>query len=230
MTQRLPRLSLEHKTVGEVALAAEMVPAFRAPHGTAARPAVCLRVSDTGPGIRPQDMATLFQPFRQIDSGLARQHEGTGLGLAISRRLADLLGGEISATSGTMKARILLIEDNDQNRYLATFLLERRGHEVVSAETGPAGLDLAHRLRPDLILLDIQLPGMDGHAVARSLKSDSQLKVIPVVAVTSCAMAGDREKILACGAEGYIEKPIDPRAFVATVESSLRPPEREPAP
>lgn len=117
-----------------------------------------------------------------------------------------------------MKAKILLIEDNAENRYLVTFLLQQRGHEIIPAESGPLGLKLAAEIQPDLILLDIQLPGMDGHAVARTLKSDPQLKHIPVVAVTSYAMVGDREKCLAAGAEGYIEKPINPESFVAEVE------------
>lgn len=129
-----------------------------------------------------------------------------------------------------MKARILLIEDNAQNRYLTTFLLERRGHEVIVAETGPKGLALGHTCCPDLILLDIQLPGMDGHAVARALKSDQQLRGIPVIAVTSHAMVGDREKCLEAGAEGYIEKPIDPDTFVEEIERYLVPPSQtEPA-
>lgn len=129
-----------------------------------------------------------------------------------------------------MKARILIIEDNEQNRYLLTFLLEQRGHEVVSAVSGSLGLKLAAAVSPDLILLDIQLPGMDGYAVARALKSDPRLKSIPIVAVTSYAMVGDREKVLAAGAEGYIEKPIDPEAFVPEVERFLRPLGKEAAP
>lgn len=120
-------------------------------------------------------------------------------------------------------ATLLLIEDNVQNRYLARFLLEQRGHQVIQAENGLVGLDLAARLRPDLILLDIQLAGMDGHAVARALKSHATLRNIPIVVVTSYAMAGDREKCLAAGAEGYIEKPIDPDSFVAEVECFLPP-------
>ncbi len=124
-----------------------------------------------------------------------------------------------------MKARILLIEDNPQNRYLTRYLLERRGHEVFHAETGVEGLEAAARLRPDLILLDIQLPGMDGHAVASALKSDAQLRCIPVVAVTSYAMFGDREKCLAAGAEGYIEKPINPESFGVEIEQFLRAPQ-----
>lgn len=123
-----------------------------------------------------------------------------------------------------MKAKILLIEDNVQNRYLATFLLEQRGHEILQAETGPEGMDMAARLRPNLILLDIQLPGMDGHEVARVLKADPVLRAIPIVAVTSYAMVGDREKCLDAGAEGYIEKPINPDTFVSEVERFLTPP------
>jgi CheY-like chemotaxis protein len=129
-----------------------------------------------------------------------------------------------------MNAKVLLIEDNAENRYLVTFLLKQRGHEVIPAESGPLGLDLAKKLRPDLILLDIQLPGMDGHAVARALKSDLQLRHIPVIAVTSYAMVGDREKCLAAGAEGYIEKPINPESFVAEIERFLLPSGKDPMP
>ncbi|MBF0508858.1 MAG: response regulator [Deltaproteobacteria bacterium] len=129
-----------------------------------------------------------------------------------------------------MKARILLIEDNEQNRYLLTFLLEQRGHKVVSAVSGSLGLELAAKVSPDLILLDIQLPGMDGYAVARALKSDPRFKSTPIVAVTSYAMVGDKEKVLAAGAEGYIEKPINPETFVAEVERFLGSPGEEATP
>ncbi len=129
-----------------------------------------------------------------------------------------------------MKAKILLIEDNEQNRYLLTFLLEQRGHEVVPAVTGSVGLELAAKIRPDLILLDIQLPGMDGYAVARALKNDARLKSIPIVAVTSYAMVGDREKALAAGAKGYIEKPINPETFVEEIERYISSPGGEAPP
>lgn len=122
-----------------------------------------------------------------------------------------------------MKARILLIEDNAQNRYLVRFLLEKRGHEIFEAETGPLGMELAAQVRPHLILLDIQLPGMDGYEVARALKSDAHLQSIPIVAVTSYAMVGDREKCLEAGAEGYLEKPINPESFAAEIERFLSP-------
>jgi CheY-like chemotaxis protein len=118
-------------------------------------------------------------------------------------------------------ATILLIEDNAQNRYLTRFLLTQSGHAVIEAQTGPEGLTLAQTLQPDLILLDIQLPGMDGHAVARALKRHPACRHIPIVAVTSYAMVGDREKCLEAGAEGYIEKPINPETFTTEVERFL---------
>ena len=120
-----------------------------------------------------------------------------------------------------MNKRILLIEDNEQNRYLVTFLLQARGWEVVHAADGPAGLALAGDIAPALILLDIQLPGMDGYAVARALRANPKLAAIPVVAVTSYAMSGDRERCIEAGCTGYLEKPIDPQTFVAEVEAML---------
>jgi two-component system cell cycle response regulator DivK len=122
-----------------------------------------------------------------------------------------------------MKGTILLIEDNEQNRYLVTFLLERHGYRVLSASDGARGIAMARHLKPDLILLDIQLPTMDGYAVARTLRLVDGLREIPIVAVTSHAMSGDREKALAAGCTGYLEKPINPDTFVATMEQSLRP-------
>jgi CheY-like chemotaxis protein len=116
---------------------------------------------------------------------------------------------------------ILLIEDNVQNRYLVTFLLEKHGHEVVAAFDGQEGIEVAQTCRPSLILLDLQLPSMDGYSVARALRSFAALRETPIIAVTSYAMSGDREKALAAGCSGYIEKPIDPDNFVAQVSSFL---------
>jgi two-component system cell cycle response regulator DivK len=116
-----------------------------------------------------------------------------------------------------MSATILLIEDNANNRYLATFLLEQQGYRVVSATDGPAGIATAASLSPDLILLDIQLPRMDGYDVARALRALEELRDVPIIAVTSYAMAGDREKAIAAGCTAYIEKPINPDTFVSAV-------------
>jgi two-component system, cell cycle response regulator DivK len=119
-------------------------------------------------------------------------------------------------------SRMLLIEDNEQNQYLVTFLLEKHGYEIVVASDGLAGIALAEQETPSLILLDIQLPMMDGYAVARQLRANPALAHVPVVAVTSYAMPGDREKALAAGCDGYLEKPINPETFVSQVEGYLR--------
>lgn len=120
-----------------------------------------------------------------------------------------------------MKGKILVIEDNEQNLYLVTFILEQHGYEVVQAQDAQAGLEKAYREKPTLILLDIQLPGLDGYAVARELRKNGELRDVPIVAVTSYAMAGDRERVLAAGCAGYIEKPINPETFVTQVEGYL---------
>ncbi len=122
-----------------------------------------------------------------------------------------------------MSARILYIEDNEQNLYLVSFMLRAAGHTVLQAMSGPEGIALARQEMPDLILLDIQLPGMDGHEIARHLRANPELKAIPIVAVTSYAMVGDKEAALAAGCDGYIEKPINPETFLGQVEAHLNP-------
>jgi two-component system cell cycle response regulator DivK len=122
-----------------------------------------------------------------------------------------------------MSRSILLIEDNEQNRYLLTFLLEQSGYSVRSVADGARGIEAARASVPALILLDIQLPTMDGYAVARALRQYDALRRVPIVAVTSYAMPGDREKALAAGCTGYIEKPINPETFVAEMELALSP-------
>ena len=104
-----------------------------------------------------------------------------------------------------MTPKILLVEDNEQNRYLATFLLESSGFTVIHARNGHGALASAQRDRPDLILMDIQMPEMDGYEAARQIREVENLDAIPIVAVTSYAMAGDREKAIRCGFVGYIE-------------------------
>lgn len=115
--------------------------------------------------------------------------------------------------------KILIIEDNEQNLYLARYLLEARGHDVHDAKDGIEGLAVARAERFDIILLDIQLPNMDGYEVARRLREMPGCGTVPIVAVTSHAMPGDREQALAAGCDGYMEKPIDPDRFAADVES-----------
>jgi len=117
---------------------------------------------------------------------------------------------------------ILVIEDQVQNQYLMKYLLESHGFHVLLSGDGKAGIDAALAHVPDLILLDIQLPEMNGHDVAKALQANPHLSSIPVVAVTSYAMPGDREQVLASGCTGYIEKPINPETFVSTIKEYLQ--------
>ena len=110
--------------------------------------------------------------------------------------------------------KILYIEDTENNRILVTRRLERKGHQVLTAENAEAGIVLARTAMPDLILMDMGLPGTDGWAATRLLKADAQLKHIPVIAVTAHAMQGDEEKSRAAGCDEYETKPFDfPRLF-----------------
>ena len=120
-----------------------------------------------------------------------------------------------------MTMNILYIEDNDQNFYLVNFILAAKGYTVERAHDGREGLELAKKSRRDLILLDIQLPVMDGYETARELRKIPSMNTTPIVALTSYAMAGDREKALAAGCTGYIEKPINPKTFVEQISQYL---------
>ncbi len=120
-----------------------------------------------------------------------------------------------------MSKTILVIEDNEQNMYLVTFILEKHDYRVLQAQTGKEGLALAKENQVDLILLDIQLPELDGYAIASMIREVEKLKTIPMIAVTSYAMSGDREKALASGCTGYIEKPINPDTFMKEVQQFL---------
>jgi two-component system, cell cycle response regulator DivK len=116
---------------------------------------------------------------------------------------------------------VLLVEDNEVNRYLARFLLEHGGFTVVTANNGLEAIEQARARRPDLILMDIQMPVMDGYEATRQLKADADLNAVPVVALTAYAMPHERERALAAGCVGQIEKPIDTRSFVAQLRGFL---------
>jgi len=118
--------------------------------------------------------------------------------------------------------KALLVEDNENNRYLLKLLLEDANIVVACANNGRHALELASRERPDCILLDIQMPEMDGYEVATRLKADVELANIPIIGVSSFAMPGDRERAFRMGFAGYIEKPVDPEVFAETVLRILR--------
>ena len=122
-----------------------------------------------------------------------------------------------------MGARILVIEDDADTLALMTYLLGAFGYRTIAAEDGLAGLAAARAERPDLILCDVQLPGLDGYGIVRELAADPELSSIPRVAVTASAMAGDRSKLLAAGFHGYFSKPIVPESFVQELGAFLPP-------
>lgn len=117
--------------------------------------------------------------------------------------------------------RVLIIEDLPINMLLAVAILQRAGHQALEAETATAGIAMAREHRPDVILMDIQLPDMDGLAATRLIKADAQLYTIPVIAVTAFAMKGDEDAVHAAGCDGYVTKPIRYKEFLAELESVL---------
>ena len=151
---------------------------------------LAVRVTDRGIGIRPEDLDKLFNPFSQIDMSSTKQYEGTGLGLYLCKKILTLLRGTISVRSeygrgstftfilplrmegdSGMK-KVLIIEDNENNLYMMRFIVTKLGHQVLEARDGAAGVELAKKNRPDLILMDIQLPVLDGYAATRLIRED----------------------------------------------------------
>ena len=120
-----------------------------------------------------------------------------------------------------MKPTLLIIEDNEQNMYMLSFLLEQSNYNVLKAFNGIDGLKLAHENSQEIILIDIQLPDMDGYEICNKLRHNGLPKKTTIIAVTSYAMGGDKEKAIEAGADGYLEKPINPETFVKQMESII---------
>ncbi|MCH8618327.1 response regulator [Undibacterium sp. TS12] len=119
-------------------------------------------------------------------------------------------------------ARILIIEDNPVNMKLAAFLLQNAGHEVLQAVDAEQGMQVAHDMLPDLILMDMQLPGIDGITATRQLKTDAATAQIKIIALTAFAMSGDEERFRAAGCDAYMAKPIRYQAFLSLVDAMLK--------
>ena len=122
-----------------------------------------------------------------------------------------------------MSRKILVVEDNDMNMQLVEFLLEEGGYDIVKAASGEEALAITRNgaQAPDLILMDIHLPGMDGLSVVREMKSDARTSRIPILALTAHAMRGDKDRFLEAGCDGYISKPIDVKTFISSIEQYL---------
>jgi signal transduction histidine kinase/CheY-like chemotaxis protein len=213
-------------------------------------------VEDTGPGIPPDKLSELFEPFTQVDTSMSRRHGGAGLGLAISRRLATALGGELTVTSEVgrgcrfalslpavavretpkrsaraaeqtpvfLHGRVLIAEDGADNQRLLLHLLERWGLDVEVAENGAVAIERVHsgqaRGEPiELVLMDMQMPEVDGYEATRRLRSEGFRA--PILALTAHAMEGARETCLAAGCDDFLTKPVDRAQLLAAIASRL---------
>jgi two-component system cell cycle response regulator DivK len=121
-----------------------------------------------------------------------------------------------------MPRKILIVEDNEDSRELVVKVLKNKGYQTIEAADGEEALEKAAAEKPDLVLLDISIPKIDGYEVAKRLKSNEELKDIPIVALTAHAMKGDREKVIVAGFEGYISKPVNVRELPDQVKSFIR--------
>jgi signal transduction histidine kinase/ActR/RegA family two-component response regulator len=235
--------------------------------GQQAENKVLITVWDTGIGIKENDFQRLFQPFVQLDSGLARESTGTGLGLVLVAQMARMHGGSVNVSSdpgngsrftiilpwepalqmdiaerlkttgkfrairpGQPQETILLVEDTQEVVMIVKDYLEIAGYKVVTAQDGLDGITQAKLFHPDLILMDIQMPRMDGLEATQRLRQDPEFKYTPIIALTALAMPSDRERCLAAGMDEYISKPVNLRGLVKIIQSCLSTREERPYP
>ncbi len=121
-----------------------------------------------------------------------------------------------------MSKTILIVEDNENNMYLISFILKNKGYDIVQARSGEEGIELAKNTKPDMIIMDIQLPGIDGYETTRRIRKTEEGGKVPIIALTSYAMTGDREKAISAGCTGYIEKPINTDTLMEELEKFLK--------
>jgi two-component system cell cycle response regulator DivK len=167
-------------------------------------------------------------PFGIFENGVGKRLSGF-LSEHPARRHCDplhtcpfSLAGSLSPKASGMSKRILVVEDTENNRRILNDLLTNAGFEVMEAGDGEKGVAIATECRPDLILMDIQLPVVDGYQATRQIKSNPILRQIPIIAVTSYALSGDEAKARAAGCDGYVAKPFSPRVILTTVREFLK--------
>jgi two-component system CheB/CheR fusion protein len=205
------------------------------------------KIRDTGIGIPPEMLPQVFELFTQVDRSLDRSQGGLGIGLTVVRKLAEMHGGSVSATSegigrgseftvrlpltatsqpnenspapversGPLK--ILVVDDNVDMAMSLGLLLRQAGHTISTAHDGPAALEAARSFAPDVILLDIGLPGLDGYRVAEALRREPALAKVRLVAVSGYGQAEDRRRTKDAGFDHHLVKPVDFRELVSAI-------------
>ena len=212
---------------------------------------VQIRVQDQGEGIDPKDLPNIFNLFVQADHSLARSQGGLGIGLTLVKRIVEMHGGSVTASSGGagqgsefvvslpvpeeignvrisrerqpthghFQRRILVVDDNVDSAITVAKLLKLWGHNVQTAFNGLAALEMAHDFNPEIMLLDIGLPGMSGYEVAPQLRADSQFKELIIAAMTGYGQAEDRQRSREAGINHHLTKPANPVLLVSLVRS-----------
>ena len=243
----LLRNAVKFTLQGQVELRAEIEPAG------GVRGFLRVSVKDTGIGIPPEKLRTIFESFRQVDNTLSRTHNGLGLGLALAEKIAEVLRGEITVDSQPGKGstftvrlpfrippssagpqvvpsektkplaaglrRLLLVDDNQIAQQVVRNILERAHYEVTCAASGENAFEIARREQFDVILMDLQMPGMDGFAATAKLRQAPGCRNIPVIAMTAVSSDQERTNARSLGLQGYLVKPIQKEELL----SALRP-------
>lgn len=239
--------AVKFTSAGEVAVEVDCVPR---PEGGAHPLNLVISVRDTGPGIPPDKIESIFEKFTQADGSISRRYGGTGLGLAITRKLVEIHEGLISVESEvgrgsvfkvSLPARahdapvekrapepaaaaiagrgpVLLVEDNPVNQKVVTALLRKRGYAVTVAANGQEALEELNRQPYAVILMDVQMPVLDGLEATRRIRANPTLRRTPIIAMTAHAMNGDRERCLDAGMNAYLAKPVDQAHLISVVE------------
>jgi CheY-like chemotaxis protein len=210
---------------------------------------VTIEVRDTGIGIAAEQLKQIFESFRQLETGLSRSHGGLGLGLAVARKLAELLNGTIHVESelrrgstfsvqlplrlpanaearhivepGKNRGRVLVVDDNSVAQTIASHALRRQSFEVRCAADGLEALDAASKSHFDVILMDLQMPGMDGFETAGRIRELPGYRETPIIAVTANCSDENRARCADCGMQDFLAKPVRTRELVQTVEKYL---------
>jgi CheY-like chemotaxis protein len=211
-----------------------------------------LQVADTGVGIPPNLLERVFDLFVQGEGGLDRRQGGLGIGLTLVKRLVELHGGRVEATSGgpgrgstltvslpaiaapiaapaimparrpaSRPRRILVVEDNDDAREMLRTALTLGGHDVHEAADGRTGLEMAAALRPDVALIDVGLPGLDGYEVARRLAAIRGRESMRLIAITGYGQTEDRRRALDAGFDAHLTKPVAPEQLAELLDSGV---------